>query len=154
MPRRKKRRGRPSAIARVSTSNLMKEIERRRGMLGNLRATRDDLTRQLESLNADIDDIESFAGPLSAPAVRGPGRPKGSGKSSRGRGRGGNKKSLSVLLHSLLRGKTMSAPEMAKAAKKAGYKSTSKNFPAVVSLTILKNRKLFKRVSRGKYTTK
>ena len=54
MPRRAKRRGRPSAISRVSTADLMREIERRRGMLGRLHATRDDLTRQLEAINADL----------------------------------------------------------------------------------------------------
>jgi hypothetical protein len=154
MPSRKRRRDRPSAIARVSTTDLMREIERRRGMLGSLRATRDDLTRQLESLNTEIAGIESMDGPGSAPPRRGPGRPKGSGKGGRGRGRDGNKQTLSMLLHSLLRGKTMSVPEMAQAAKKAGYKSKSKNFRMVVGLTILKNRKMFRRVTRGQYTAK
>lgn len=154
MPRRKKRRGRPSAIARTSTADLMKEIERRRGMLGSLRATRDDLADQLESLNAEIAEIESLEGPGSAPPRRGPGRLKGGGKGGRGHGRGGNKQPLSALLHTLLRGRTMSVPEMAQAARKAGYKSQSKNFRMVVGLTILKNRKMFTRVSRGQYTAK
>jgi hypothetical protein len=156
MPRRKKRRGRPSAIARVSTADLMKEMERRRGMLGSLRAMRDDLTRQLESLNAEIAEIESMDVSSAASPRRGPGRPKSSGRGGRGRGRGrgGNEESLSMLLHRLLRGRTMSVPEMAEAARKAGHKSKSKNFPMIVRLAILNNRKMFKRVSRGQYTVK
>src|SRR5207244_13219216 len=71
-----------------------------------------------------------------------------------GRGRGGNEKSLPTLLHSLLQGKTMSVQEMADAAKKAGHKSKSKNFRMIVSLALLKNPNLFKRVSRGQYTAK
>lgn len=154
MPRRKKRRGRPSAIARTSTAELMKEIERRRGMLGSLRATRDHLTRQLESINAEIAEIESLDGPSAAPPRGGPDRPKGTGKGGRGRGRSGNEKSLPMVLHSLLRGRTMSVPEMAIAAKKAGHKTKSKNFRTVVGLALFNNRKMFKRVSRGQYTAK
>ena len=48
----------------------------------------------------------------------------------------------------------MTVAEMAEAAKKTGYKSKSKNFRVIVSLTLLKNRKLFKRVARGQYTAK
>jgi hypothetical protein len=74
------------------------------------------------------------------------------GRSGKGRGRGGNEQSLPALLHSLLRDRTMSVREMAHAAKKAGHKSKSKNFRMIVSLALLKNRKMFKRVARGKYT--
>jgi hypothetical protein len=137
----------------------MKEIERRRGMLGHLHATRDQLTGQLEAVNAEIAEIESIAGQHPAPVHRGPGRPKGSGKRrgpapGPGRGRGGNEQSLTALLHSLLQGKTMSVPEMAAAAKQAGHKSKSKNFRTIVSLAIIKHRNMFKRVSRGQYTAK
>jgi hypothetical protein len=135
----------------------MKEIERRRGMLGHLHATRDQLTGQLEAVNAEIAEIESIAGQNPAPVHRGPGRPKGSGKRrgpTPGRGRGGNEQSLTALLHSLLQGKTMSVPEMAAAAKQAGHKSKSKNFRTIVSLAMIKNRNMFTRVSRGQYTAK
>jgi len=54
----------------------------------------------------------------------------------------------------LLRGKTMSVPEMAEAAKKAGYKSKSKNFRTIISLALISHRKMFKRVSRGQYTAR
>jgi len=58
------------------------------------------------------------------------------------------------VLQSVLRGKTMNVADMAEAALKAGYKSTSKNFKTVVGLTLLKGKKMFKRVSRGQYTAR
>ncbi len=62
--------------------------------------------------------------------------------------------SLATVLQSVLRGKTMRVPEMSDAAIRIGYKSKSKNFRNVVALTMLKNKKAFKRVSRGQYTAK
>ena len=150
MPRGKNRtirKGRPSGISRLSTSQLLTEIKWRREALSD----------QLEAINSEMAalgaDIEQ-----SAPLVRrGPGRPKGStaaaGRATR-RGHNGNGKGLPALLHSLLQGKTMSVQEMAGAAKKAGHKSKSKNFRAIVSLALLNHRPMFKRVSRGQYTAK
>ena len=155
MPRAKRRRrGRPSTIAQLTVTQLMHEIERRRSMVGSLVSQRDDLASQLAAINAEIADLESIGGTNGQAPRRGPGRPKGSGRGGAGRGRGGNEKSLPALLHSLLRGRTMSVPEMADAAKKAGHKSKSKNFRGVVNQVLQKNRELFKRVSRGQYTAK
>jgi hypothetical protein len=165
MPRIKQhRRGRPSALASLPVTALVGEIDRRRT---DLEARRDDLATQIATLDAEIVDLGSLTGG-SAPGRmragrgrRGPGRPKGShnkahrGRGAKpGRGRGGNEKSLPVLLHELLRGKTMSVPEMAEAAKKAGHKSKSKDFRNVVGLALFGNKKIFKRVSRGQYTAK
>jgi hypothetical protein len=137
----------------------MAEVERRRSMSGSLVARRDELTAQLEAINAEIAELESIGAATNGQAHRrGRGRPKGLGGAKRGaragRGRGGNEKSLPALLHGLLQGKTMSVPEMAEAAKKAGHKSKSKNFRTIVSLAVLNNRQMFKRVSRGQYTAK
>jgi len=111
-------------------------------MLGELR-------RQREQLDAEIASLGGLAGETTVATQRSPGRPVGAR-----RGRGGNKQSLPALLHSLLKGKTMSIPELTDAAKRAGHKSKSKNFRNVVSLAIITNRKLFKRVARGQYTAK
>ena len=48
----------------------------------------------------------------------------------------------------------MSVPELTDAAKRAGHTSKSKNFRNIVALAIITNRKLFKRVARGQYTTR
>ena len=149
-----KRRGRPSAIAKLTISQLMAEVERRRSRVGSLVAQRDDLTSQLEGVNAQIAELESIGGMNGLVPRRGPGRPKGSGKGHNRRGRRGNEKSLASVLQSVLRGKTMNVADMAEAALKSGYKSTSKNFKTVVGLTLLKGKKMFKRVSRGQYTAK
>ena len=158
MPRTKRRRrGRPRAIAKLTIAQLMAEVDRRRSMIGALAAQRDELSRQLDAINAEISDLESIGGGTANGTTggRGRGRARGSKRGARaGRGRGGNDKSLPALLHSILRGKTMSVPDMAEAAKKAGHKTKSKNFRTIVSLAILNNRKMFKRVSRGQYTAK
>ena len=78
----------------------------------------------------------------------------GAGRGAKGHGRGGNKQSLPTLLHSLLRGKTMSVADMTDAAKRAGHKSKSKNFRTIVSLALLNHKPMFKRVSRGQYTAR
>ena len=158
MRRKKKRRsgrGRPNMLARLPLDQIHAEIARRRDML---EARRSELEAELEVVNADLGQLGGTANGRR----RRPGRPRGSGaptakrrgRGGKGRGRGGNEQSLSALLHSLLRGKTMSVPEMAEAAKKAGHKSKSKNFRTIVSLALLNHRKMFKRVSRGQYTAK
>lgn len=147
MPRRKNRQGRTSGLSRVSVSQLITEIKSRR----------EALAQQLEVINNELTDLGSVEANDSGPR-RGPGRPRGSSngwaRTTGRRGRGGNKQSLPTLLHSLLHGKTMSVPEMAEAAKSAGHKSKSKNFRTIVSLTLLNNKPMFKRVSRGQYTAK
>jgi hypothetical protein len=154
MPKTSKRRGRPSAIAKFSIADIRGEIDRRHA---DLQARRDDLAAQTAALDAELAELQS----LTRSRLNGTGRPKGSrnkvqgGRGARpGRGRGGNERSLPALLQSLLRGKTMSVPDMADAAKKAGHKTKSKNFRTIVSLAILNNQKMFKRVSRGQYTAK
>lgn len=161
MPRSKsRRRGRPNAIAKLSVTQLMGEIERRRSMAGQLHSRRAQLEQELSVISDELAQLETLGSSkehasvsVSAPKR---GRPKGSGKPGaiRGKGRGGNEKSLSSLLQSLLTGKTMSVPKMAEAVKKSGYKSKSKNFRTIVALTLLKNKKAFKRVARGQYTAK
>lgn len=147
MPRKKKqRRGRPSFLTRLTVSQLMAELDRRRTRLGRLLEQRADLESQLNAVNAQIAQL----GPIGSVDQQ----PRPHSRIGDGRGRRGNKESLSALLHSLLRGKTMSVVEMADAAKKTGYKSKSKNFRAVVSLALLKNRRMFKRLGRGQYTAK
>jgi hypothetical protein len=148
-PRRKKRRGRPSVVSRLSVGQIVAELNRRRATLDGLRRQRESLAIQLESLDAQSAEIASLVVVTPTSPRRGPDRPRGTGS-----GRGGNKGSLAALLHSLLKGKTLSVPEMAVAAKKAGHKSKSKKFRTVVGLALLSHRKMFKRVARGQYTSR
>jgi hypothetical protein len=164
MPKRMKRRGRPSALASLPVTALLGEIGRRKA---DLQQRSDALATQIATLDEEIADLGSLTGASANGRMRGrrgrrgPGRQKGSRNrtSSRrgpkpGGGRGGNEKSLPALLHGLLQGKTMSVPEMAYAAKNAGHKSKSKDFRNIVGLALFGNKKMFKRVSRGQYTAK
>ena len=149
MPRKKKhaqRRGRPSVLTTLPIAKLVAEIDRRRTLLGRLQQQRADLQTRLNDLDCEIAQL----GPADS-ADTSSSQP---GRNGRRRGRRRSADSLSSLLQSILRGKTMTVAEMAEAAKKTGYKSKSKNFRVIVSLTLLKNRKLFKRVARGQYTAK
>ena len=165
MPRGKskgKRRGRPSALARLSVTDLMKELDRRKGMMSSLVSDRDRLQTELDSVNSQIAELESLG--ASAPAfvaMRGPGRPpKSAGVAAKadGRrgGRGANEQSLAMALHRLLKGRTMGVAEMSDAVQKAGYKTKSPNFRTIVNAALLAkpNAGLFKKVARGQYTSK
>ena len=140
-----KRRGRPSAIARIPTADLRSELERRRGMM-------DELVRQHEALIVEIKQLEpgyrsEDVSNGSAPTGHKRGRLAGSG-------RRGNKLNLVESLRNLLQGNTLSVVEAADAVKKAGYKSKSANFRVIVNQALLANRKAFRKVGRGQYTAR
>lgn len=145
MPKKGKRRGRPAAIAGLSLEQIRSELHRRHQSMLDRRA---ELQAELSDLDSEIEQFGSFGGGKSSVSAKSPGRGRG------GRGRGGNKQSLPVLLQGLLKGRTMSVPEMAEAAKKAGHVTKSKNFKTIVSLAMITHRNMFKRVSRGMYTAK
>jgi hypothetical protein len=42
--------------------------------------------------------------------------------------------------------------QVAAAVQKAGYKTFAANFRTIVNQTLIKNRKIFKKISRGQYT--
>jgi hypothetical protein len=171
-----KRRGRPSALAALSVDDLMREVERRRGVLVELLDQRAQLENDMARLDAEINQLESLTGGGARrgrpgrPHGRGPGRPRGRRGAATGhrrgpgrpagkiagtrRGRGGNESSLVASLHSLLRGKTMGVAEMSDAVKKAGYKTSSPNFRTIVNAALITNPGKFKRVARGQYTSK
>ncbi|HVP73003.1 MAG TPA: hypothetical protein VMS30_04645 [Phycisphaerales bacterium] len=160
--RRGRRRGRPSALARLTVADLMREVERRRGMMSDLASQRDRLQSELDAINAEIADLESIGASAPMAPRRGPGRPRGSGgraphrMDGRRRGRGGNEQSLALALHKLLQGRTLGVAEMSDAVRKAGYRTKSPNFRTIVNAALLAkgNRGLFKKVSRGQYTAK
>ena len=138
MPRRAK-------LAKVSVEELKKEISRRRAALPGLIAERD-------ALNCQIDELEALGSPaVMPPAARGrkPGR-----KVGRKPQRPPRPGSLPAALVEALacKGK-LSVAEAAEAVQAAGYKSKSKDFQNMVSMTLGQS-KLFRRVRRGVYTVK
>lgn len=118
-----------SAIEKVSTSELQREmVRRRRGV--------EALVRRRERLVRDLRDVEA--------------RIREAGVAVGGR-RPSNKTNLADALAALLARSTMSVTEMADAVQRAGYRTTSPNFRTIVNQTLLKDKR-FRRVSRGRYT--
>jgi hypothetical protein len=151
-----KRHRRAMSLSLLSTRDIQAEIDRRQAEAEAIRSQRDAIARQIAELDRRIGDL---GGDLRRGTGKRRGRRRGStnkvngtrtGKGSRRGRRGG----LADVLHRLLQGRTLSVPEMAAAAKKAGHKTKSKNFNTVVGLTLINHKNRFKRVSRGQYTAR
>jgi hypothetical protein len=152
------RRGRPSALARLSTSDLRRELERRQAMAADLIRQRDALTAELQELEVAFGPTSAINGFLAA-ARRKRGRPRGSGAARPAMaraavGRPRNPNSLVEMLRKTLAGNTMSVTEAANAVQRAGYKTKSGNFRVIVNQALLSNSKLFRKVARGEYTAR
>ena len=128
----------PRGLAGLSITELHKEIRRRQRAVGTLQRKRAKLMKKVAALDAQI--------AANGGVARG-GRGGGGGGGGR-RGDG----SLAASLHKLLSGKTMSVTDAAEAVKKAGYMTSSPNFRTMVNAQLL-NKKMFKRVERGQYTS-
>jgi len=129
-------------LSKVSTSELQTELRRRVRERDKLLRKRDRLVDQIEAIDADLDQmgvdlIES-----------GGAKRRGGGKRHR------NEMSLVDALHQALKGKQMGVSELAEAVQQAGYKTTSPNFRTIVNQALITNTDRFKRVERGRYTTK
>jgi antirestriction protein ArdC len=135
---KKKAAGRTSSAAlnTVSVEELQAELARRNRKVSSLERKRERLRQQLAEVEAEL----SAHGALSASGgIRK--RPK-------------NELSLVETLQKVLKGKTMSVTDAAQAARDAGYMTTAANFRTIVNQTLIRENKLFKKVSRGQYTAK
>ncbi len=141
---------RSRGLAGASIEDLHREIERRRKNLGRLETKRAKILAQLAEVESEIDAIETLT--AKGGARRGGGRRR----AGAGRKRPRNDMNLVDSLHKVLRGKEMSVTEVAQAVQDAGYKTSSENFRTIVNQQLIaaKNKKLFKKVSRGVYTAK
>ncbi len=131
----------PTRLGVVPTATIHAELRRRRGLTARLAAMRDRLQAKVVAIDARI--AEAGGTPNgAAPLLRG-------GPRSRSRGgRGGQ--TLVEALAALLKGKTMRVNEAAKAVRKAGYQTASRNFRTSVGIALGKGP--FRRVARGRYT--
>jgi len=135
-------RGR-GAIRDASLDVLRAEIKRR---IETLEKRRQVLLTELDTVESEI---AVAAGTLGGNGYHRPGSGRG-----RTRRRPRNELNLVESLQKVLKSKTMSVTEMSGAVQRAGYRTTSPNFRTIVNQTLIKNPKLFKRVSRGRYTAK
>lgn len=129
------------SLAKVATEALKKELQRRLEALPKLIAQRDELNARIAELEA-LGAAEKAPEPTKVPAPRRRGRRAKRAKSLM---------SLASTLAEVLKTKdSMSIAEATAGVRASGYKSKSKDFPNLVSMT-LANDKRFERVARGVY---
>jgi hypothetical protein len=136
-----------NGLSGMSITAIHRELRKRATKAKSLARRRDALLAKAARLDAQIRDLGGAGA-----------RPIGSarmGITARGtpRKRPQNETGLAEALYNTLKGKTMGVTEVANAVVHAGYKTTAENFRTIVNQALLKHRKLFKKVSRGQYTS-
>lgn len=138
---------RTSALSSLSVSDLQREIARRERTVAKLARKRSQLARKLAAIDSQI---AANGGMVRGgrTSVRRPGSGLGMGATTRA----ANGISLQDALAKILKTKTMGVTEVSQAVQKAGYTTHSPNFRTIVNATLIKHKKMFKRVGRGQYT--
>lgn len=155
----RRKRARRSNLSAATTSDIVKELERRERLLGKLEGKRDQLLDALASIEKEIAASSRTVSrrgrpPAGASAKRGRPRATGTRKATRVRKRPKNATNLVEALAKVLKGKTMGVAEVTMAVQKAGYKTTSPNFRTIVNQTLINSKSRFKKIERGKYSAK
>lgn len=122
----------------MSSAALQAELARRQRQAASLLRRRDRLREQLAEVEREISE-------MGANAVVG---------IEPGRKRARNAENLVEAMHRVLTNTELTVTELAEAVQAAGYVTTSPNFRTIVNQTLIKYPKMFKRVSRGVYTSK
>lgn len=128
-------------LAKVSVEDLKKEVARRQRKLPALIAERD-------ALNCRIAELEGLGGVKPAAVAR---RKAGRRKAGRRAMKPARAGSLNSVLAEALKAKgKFTVTAAVEAAIAAGYRSKSKDFANIVSMTLAKDKR-FRRVRRGVY---
>lgn len=150
---------RPSGLSGLTIADLQKEIARRARRAAGLKVKRRRLLAKLAALDALIgdggsDEGASRGGRRGRRGEKAAGRRKARGGSRRGGGRKRPKNEMNLVeaLQKLLKGRTLSVTDMTQKVQEAGYKTSAANFRTIVNQTLIKNGKVFRKVSRGMYT--
>jgi hypothetical protein len=167
-------------LSRISTTSLEGELRRRREHHRALAQRREAILGELAAVEQDLARLDGMEGPGprskagdGSATGRGGAGSRSVGVKDRGRAVGGRRAkkttarraagkggagpggmTLLDALQKVLRGNTLSLAEMVRAAKAAGYKTTSPNFRNIISQTLLANKDRFKKVARGTYTAR
>mgnify|MGYP000881398065 CR=1 FL=1 len=115
----------------MNTRDIEAELRRRRRGVTALIQKRDSLRARLAEVEQQL---------------------RGAGGAEKTRIRPQNEMNPVEALKKVLTGKTMGVTQVADAVQKAGYKTFAANFRTIVNQTVIKNRKLFKKIARGQYT--
>ena len=122
--------------ANLSTAELQAELQRRERNIKKLERRREKLMTDL----AEVEKELASEGALSA--------------SGGIRRRPRNEMNLVDSLADVLNGKEMTVTEATQAVQQAGYMTTAANFRTIVNQALIREKKRFKKVSRGLYTAK
>ena len=126
----------PSSLNTMSMAELQAELQRRERGVRKLERRRERLLGEL----AQVDTELAAVGALSA--------------SGGVRRRPRNEMNLVDSLATVLNGKTMSVTDVTAEVQKAGYLTTAANFRTIVNQALIREKKVFKKISRGQYTAK
>ena len=144
MPRRVK-------LAKLSVEDLKQEISRRQKALPKLIAKRD-------CLNCQIAELEGLGGVVTKPAAkrgRKPGRKIARKPVAPKIQKAPRPGSLAAALAEALEEKgKLTIAKLVSTVQAAGYKSKSKDFGNLVSITLSQGKKWFRRIGRGVYKLK
>jgi len=135
-----------SSLSQMSLTQLQAEINKRQRKLPTLNKKYKKALRVLAKAERAVAKFERQMSALGAQGGR-----RGGATGGR-RARGGL--SLVASLQVALKGKTLGVSEAVDAIRAGGYQSNSPNLRVMVNQALVasKNKKLFKRVSRGVYT--
>jgi len=125
-----------STINTVSIGELQAELQRRERGIRKLERRREKLYDELAAVDADLAAVGAL------------------GAAGRIRRRPRNEMNLVDSLAKVLNGKTMSVTDVTQAVQKAGYITTAANFRTIVNQALIREKKVFKKISRGQYTAK
>lgn len=126
---------RRAGLAGVGTTELRRELERRRRRLPKLARMRAELLGRVAEIDRVMATLKADGGPTGL------------------RTRHRNEMSLVEALYKTLDGSRMSVTEAVAAVQRAGYRTTAVNFRTIVNQTLINSGK-FKRLERGVYTAK
>ena len=125
-----------NSLDNMSMAEIQAELNRRERGVRKLERRREKLHAEL----AEIDGQLAAVGALSA--------------SGGVRRRPRNEMNLVDSLATVLNGKTMSVTEVTGEVQKAGYLTTAANFRTIVNQALIRENKVFKKISRGQYTAR
>jgi len=120
----------------MSIGELQAELQRRERGIRKLERKRERLLGELTQIDTEL----AAVGALSA--------------SGGVRRRPRNEMNLVDSLAQVLDGKTMSVTDVTAEVQKAGYLTTAANFRTIVNQALIREKKVFKKISRGQYTAK
>ncbi len=131
-----KRKAATTSAAGMSTAELQAELQRRERNVRKLERRREKLMGDLAAVEKEL----ASEGALSA--------------SGGIRRRPRNEMNLVDSLAKVLKGKEMSVTDVTQAVQQAGYMTTAANFRTIVNQALIREKKKFKKVSRGMYTAR